>query len=100
MKGKHRGCIPRAQTFCPDDGSAVVHMRPGDGWWKVVRMLPPLPSSSTPFHITATGPDNTAVYNFTITASAAISTVFCLSLSYQKWHVQQWLGVGGVNGAS
>ena len=33
-------------------------------------------------------------------ASAAISTVFCLSLSYQKWLVQQWLVVGGVNGSS
>ncbi len=56
--------------------------------------------SSTPLHIITTDPDNTAAYNYTINASAAISTVFYLSLSYQKWLVQQWLAVGGVNGSS
>lgn len=56
--------------------------------------------SSTPLHIITTDPDKTAAHNYTINASAAISTMFYLNLSYQKWLVQQWLAVGGVNGSS
>lgn len=69
----------------------------GHEWWKMNGMHAP---SSTPLHIITTDPDNTAAHNYTIKASAAISTVFYLSPSYQKWHVQRWLAARGVNGSS
>lgn len=69
----------------------------GHEWWKMNGMHAP---SSTPLHIITTDPDNTAAHNYTIKASAAISAVFYLSPSYQKWHVQRWLAARGVNGSS
>lgn len=54
----------------------------------------------TPLHIITTDPDNAAANNYIINASAAISSMFYLSLSYQKWLAQQWLAVGDVNGFS
>lgn len=54
----------------------------------------------TPLHIITTDPDNAAANNYTINASAAISSMFYLSLSYHKWLAQQLLAVGGVSGSS
>lgn len=94
------GFIPRAEMFNTDDGSVTVqrHWEMNGGKWMGCTLLSLF--SPPPLHIITTDPDNTAAHDYTINASAAISTMFYLSLSYQKWLVQQWLAVGGVNGSS
>lgn len=76
QREKYWDCIPRVETFCTDDISAMAKRQLGDELWKVDRVHPLSLFSSTLLHIITTDPDNTAAYNYTINASAAISTMF------------------------